>query len=121
MILNYHGLYVSQEQIVNKIFGTLECQPGTDADIVNGLSGWAPDVRGRASEIHSQAGFSTPTEIVNNLAYKWPLLVCLSNGDGSGHAEVMTGIYYSLDQYNNPIVDKVILRFCGLTILQDKK
>ena len=110
MILNYHGLYVSQDQIVNKIFGSLECQAGSPDDILNALTGWAPDVRGRFSEVYSEAGISSPAEIVRNLIYKWPLLVCLSNGDGTGHAEVMTGIYYSVDAYNNPIVDKVVLR-----------
>jgi len=110
MILNYHGLYVTQEQIVNKIFGSLECQPGSDVDIMGALTGWAPDARGRYSEIYSQQGISSASEIVTNLAYKWPLLVCLSNGDGSGHALVMTGIYYYVDPYNNPIVEKVVLR-----------
>jgi hypothetical protein len=110
MILNYHGLYVSQEQIVAKIFGSLECRPGNDVDILNGLTGWAPDTRGRYSEIFSLAGIDSPVDIVNNLAYKWPLLVCLRNPDGSGHAEVMTAVYYAIDSNNNPIIDKVVLR-----------
>jgi hypothetical protein len=110
MVLNYHGLYVNQKEIVQRIFGTLVCQGGTDDDIVNALTGWAPDYRGRSSEIHSQAGLIAPSDIVASLAYHWPLIVALSNSDGSGHAEVMTAIYYSVDQYNNPIVDKVVLR-----------
>jgi hypothetical protein len=110
MILNYHGLYVTQEQIVTKIFGSLECRPGTPSDIMNGLTGWAPDTRGRFSTIHSIYGISSTADIVQNLAYKWPLLVCLSNPDGSGHAEVMTAVYYAVDAYNNPIIDKVVLR-----------
>ena len=110
MILNYHGLYVSQEQIVTKIFGSLECSPGTEEDIAEALSGWAPDASGRYSEIYCSTGVSSASEFVNLLAYKWPLLVCLNNPDGSGHALVMTGIYYSVDQFNNPIVDKVVLR-----------
>jgi hypothetical protein len=110
MILNYHGLYVSQQQIVTKIFGATICQPGSDVNILNALSGWAPDTRGRYSSIYSQAGITNVTDIVNLLAYKWPLLVCMRNGDGSGHAVVLTGIYYSLDQFNNIIVDKVVIR-----------
>jgi len=110
MILNFHGLYVSQEQIVNRIFGSLSCQGGTPEEILTALTGWAPDYRGRASEIYSQHYITNPAELVRNLAYRWPLLVCLRNEDGSGHAEVMTAVYYSVDQYNNPIIDKVILR-----------
>ncbi len=110
MILNYHGLYVSQEQIVNKIFGSLECQAGTTDEIVEGLTGWAPDVRGRFSEIHSQSGLISPNDIVRNLAYKWPLLVCMNNGEGGGHAVVLTAVYYSMDGENNVVIDKVRIR-----------
>ena len=110
MVLNFHGLYVSQEQIVNKIFGLLECQPGTDEDILSALTGWAPDTRGRYSEIFSEDGLIAPVDIVRNLAYQWPLIVALNNPDGTGHAEVMTAVYYSVDLYNNPIIDKVVLR-----------
>jgi Papain-like cysteine protease AvrRpt2 len=99
MVLNFHGLYVTQEQVVNKIYGSLECQPGTDEEILAALTGWAPDARGRYSEIYSEAGLISPVDIVRNLSYQWPLIVALNNPDGSGHAEVMTGVYYSVDQY----------------------
>lgn len=110
MVLNFHGLYVTQEQIVNRIFGSLECEGGTDEDILTALTGWAPDVRGRFSEIHSEDGLISPTDIVRNLGFQWPLIVALNNDDGSGHAEVMTAVYYSVDQFNNPIIDRVVLR-----------
>jgi hypothetical protein len=110
MILNYHGLYVAQEQIVNKIFGSLQCQGGTPDEIIEGLTGWAPDVRGRFSEIHSLGGLISPNDIVRNLAGKWPLLVCMDNGQGGGHAVVMTAVYYFMDQGGNAVIDKVVLR-----------
>lgn len=110
MILNYHGLYVSQEQIVNKIFGSLQCEGGTPDDIVSGLTGWAPDVRGRFSEIHSISGLISPNDIVRSLAGKWPLLVCIDNGNGGGHAVVMTAVYYYMDQLGNANIDKVVIR-----------
>ena len=110
MILNYHGLYVEQEQIVNKIFGSLECQGGTPDEIVDGMTGWAPDIRGRFSEIHSERGLISPEDIVRNLAYNWPLLVCMDNGSGGGHAVVLTAVYYSMNGNNNVIIDKVSIR-----------
>lgn len=110
MILNYHGLYVAQEQIVNKIFGSLTCQGGTPDEIIEGLTGWAPDVRGRFSEIHSVAGLISPNDIVRSLAGKWPLLICMDNGQGGGHAVVMTAVYYYMTPQGNAVIDRVVLR-----------
>lgn len=111
MVLNYHGLYVSQEQIVQRIYGSLVDQPAGRNEILTALSGWAPNISGGSSYIYCQMGVSNANEITNNLAYKWPLIVGLSNPNGGiGHAYVLTGIYYSTDNYNNTIPDKVVLR-----------
>jgi len=110
MVLNYHGLNVSQEQIVQKIYGGLPCKPGNANQIMNALSGWAPDTRGRYSQIYSQYGVYNGSDIVDQLSRKWPIIVGLDNPSGGGHAYVLTAIYYSVDQWNNPIIDKVVLR-----------
>lgn len=110
MILNYHGLFVNQEQIVNRIFGSLTCHTATIDDIREALSGWALDYRGGFSEIQSKSELIESDDIVRNLGRKWPLLVCIDNGQGGGHALVMTAVYYSVDQENNAIIDKVVLR-----------
>ncbi|MDX1908854.1 MAG: papain-like cysteine protease family protein [Bacteroidia bacterium] len=111
MVLNYHGVQVSQEQIVARIYGGLTDQPGTLDQMQQALSGWAPNVNGRYSMIYSQAGFTSVNEITQNLAYKWPIIVGLrSPGSGIGHAYVLTAIYYSLDMYGNTVPDKVVLR-----------
>lgn len=111
MVLNYHGLYVTQEQIVTKIYGGLVDRPADEYQIKRALSGWAPNVQGRMSYIYCQSGFSNVNEITQSLAYKWPLIVGLRNPNGGvGHAYVLTAIYYSTDQFNNTIPDKVVLR-----------
>lgn len=110
MVLNYYGLFVTQEQIVTKIFGTLECAPGSDEDIINALTGWAPDTRGGYSAVYSEGGIINAADIVRTLSNSCPLIITLGNPDGSGHAVVMTAAYYSLDQWGNPIISKVVIR-----------
>lgn len=111
MILNYHGLYVTQEEIVKKIYGDLIDKPANEEQIKMALSGWAPNVQGRMSNIGCQSGLSNVNEITEALAYKWPLIVGLKMPESEiGHAYVMTAIYYSVDQYNNTVPDKVVLR-----------
>lgn len=111
MVLNYHGLYVSQEQIVARVFGSLVDRPANNQEIMSGLSGWAPNVAGGVSNIYCEFGVSSANEITQNLAYKWPLIVGLRNPQGGiGHAYVLTAIYYNIDQFNNTIPEKVVLR-----------
>lgn len=111
MVLNYHGLYVSQEQIVQRIYGTQIDRPANSNQILNALTGWAPDSRGRYSSIHANPYTSSGSEIVKALANKWPLIVGLRNPQGGiGHAVVVTAVYYSVDQYNNPVFRSVVIR-----------
>lgn len=108
MVLKYHGLQVEQEEVVRKIYGpTLPCLTGNAQQIMGALSGWAPDSRGRFSEIHARYGAYNATDLIDQLSRQWPIIVGLHQ---EGHAYVLTAIYYSTDQWNNPIVDKVVLR-----------
>ena len=107
MVLNYHGLFVKQEQIVQKVYGSLPCKTGSAQHIMKALSGWASDTRGRFSQIHYQYGVYNGSDIVDQLSRRWPIIVGLR---GEGHAYVLSAIYYSIDQSNNPIIDKVVLR-----------
>jgi ABC-type bacteriocin/lantibiotic exporter with double-glycine peptidase domain len=110
MVLNYHGLFVKQEEIVQRIYGDqvdLSAQP---SQILAALSGWAPDTRGSYSAIQASPYTINGSQIVQDLAYKWPLIAGLSYPDGRGHAVVLTAIVYSVDQFNNPIFQKVVIR-----------
>ena len=110
MVLNYHGLYVNQEQIVTRIFGRLIDRPGTLKQILTALSGWAPDVRGRFSQIVARPYIFQGSDIVEDLAYRWPLIVGLSQPGQIGHAYVLTAVFYSVVPYNQPVFHRVVLR-----------
>lgn len=109
MVLNYHGLYVTQEEIVEKVFGTQVDQPANASQILQALDGWFPDYRGRFSEVYAQIYNGAGAEIVLDLAYKWPLIVGLDAGV-IGHAYVLTAVFYRVDANNNPVFDKVVVR-----------
>lgn len=110
MVLNFHGLYVSQEQVVDRIFRQQVNEGATPDQILEALHGWAPDYRGRFSAITSTPYIFSDADLVNDLTDCWPLIVGLKNGDESGHTYVLTAVYYRLDRNRRPILDKVILR-----------
>jgi ABC-type bacteriocin/lantibiotic exporter with double-glycine peptidase domain len=110
MVLNYHGLFVDQADIVQRIYGAQVDLPAQPELILAALTGWAPDVRGRFSTVQATPYTFSGAQIVQDLAYRWPLIVGLANPDGSGHALVLTAVYYSVDALNNPIFLRVVLR-----------
>ena len=110
MILNYHGLYVQQEQIVQKIYGDRVDRPANSNQILAALSGWLPDTRGRYSAIQASSYVLSGSQVIQDLANKWPLVVGLENPGGGGHAVVLTAAKYSVDRFNNPIFHSVVIR-----------
>jgi len=107
MVLNYQGVNVSQETIVRKIYGDLKDLPGTADQIVKGANGWvANGKRIVARQTYTVSAMS----FVEDLAYKYPLIVGLSiPGQTVGHAYVMTGITFA-DVDGECYPQKVILR-----------
>lgn len=101
MVLNYHGLYVSQTNVVTRIYGSPYVNaPANEQQILGALSGWAPDARGRYSGINALGGYTNVQEIINGLSGKWPLIIGMTNPNTNiGHAYVLTGIFYS-NQYD---------------------
>lgn len=112
MVLNYHGLSVTQEAIVQQVFGTQVDRPAQPQEIMTALRGWAPDTRGRYSEIIADNANLDAASIIQDLEYRWPLIVGLSGAapGQQGHAYVLTGAYYALNQYDQPVIYKVVLR-----------
>lgn len=112
MVLNYHGLFVSQEQIVSRVYGRLVDRPAVPDQILGALSGWAPDVRGGYSAIYADSTNITEATVIDDLHRRWPLIVGLGSlhpGE-QGHAFVMTGVIYQFNAYNQPVILEVILR-----------
>jgi len=112
MVLNYHGLHVKQEDIVSQVFGTQVDLPAQPEQIMAALRGWVPDTRGRYSEVVADAVNLDQASIIQDLEYRWPLIVGLSGASPGqqGHAYVLTGAYYMLDDYNRPEIYRVVLR-----------
>ncbi|MCB1193401.1 MAG: C39 family peptidase [Leptospiraceae bacterium] len=111
MVLNYHGLFVTQEQVVERIYGGLVDSPAGVQEIMNALSGWAANNRGGYSRIYAQYGLWSTTELVKLLSNKKPLIVGLTNpNEPIGHTYVITAVYYTMGALNIPNIHKVILR-----------
>lgn len=110
MVLNYHGLYVSQEQIVARVYGALVDQPGDLGQMLYALQGWAPDVRGRASQILATSVNITANDVVGDLTNRWPLIVGLK-GQPIGHAYVLTAVTFKDDpRTGGRTMQSVVLR-----------
>ena len=110
MVLNYHGLFVNQSAVVERIYGAEVDAPAAPDQILTALSGWAPDARGRFSEIDASPYTFSGSQIVQDLGYRWPIIVGLRTANGGGHAVVLTAVYYSVDPWNNPIFHSVVIR-----------
>lgn len=112
MVLNYHGLYVDQKDVVARVFGGAVDRPANGQQMMQALTGWAPDSRGRRSKIYADDRTIDPVTVINDLDRKWPLIVGLSGARGAatGHAYVMTAAYFSKGPNGVPIIHRVVLR-----------
>lgn len=112
MVLNYHGLYVDQKDIVSRVFGQTVDRPANAEQILAALTGWAPDTRGRQSAIYADPYHVDAATVINDLDKRWPLIVGLAGprGQATGHAYVLTAVYFSQGPQGQPIIHRVVLR-----------
>ncbi|GEM_PF-360638 len=111
MILNFHGVEATQEEIVTRMFGTTIDRPASADVILASLSGWAVSAKGKPVIISASPIVFKGSDIVADLAYHQPLVVGLKTPQGIGHACVLTAISYYVNQYNNePIFNAVVIR-----------
>ena len=108
MVLNWHDVYITQEEVVQRIYADQRDAPATLEQVITALHLTAPDARGGYSSVTATYR-PTVQEIIDDLTHRWPLIIGLT-GDPIGHAYVLTGVYYHLDQNNQPVVDRVVLR-----------
>jgi hypothetical protein len=96
MVLNADGIVVTQEQVVQRIFGDQNVDRGGTTDqMLTALTGWAFTRNGKPAWLYP-ARIWTNAQIVDNLSRGWPIIVALSNpGVDYGHAEVITAVTYS--------------------------
>lgn len=110
-ILNYHGVYVTQEDLVKKVLGAPLDTPAQLDEIVKGLVGCEfRDVGGGTSTVYlKETKFDLPV-MLRDLEYNWPMLVGISSPDQE-HAVacVVTAVFFSGDQ-SNPTLTEIVLR-----------
>ena len=108
MVLKYQGIDASQRDIVTKVFGTDVNSPGNQYDIIKGANGWSKN--GKTIKAYDERS-RQPEDLIDGFAYKYPFIVGISNpGSSIGHAYVLTAIYYSQRQGEQPRPTKVALR-----------
>ena len=109
MVLQYHGLRVTQEQIVQKVYGGLPDRPAGPQEIMYALNGWAPDAQGRARRVMATSYGVNLATLITDLTAGRPLIVGLQGYPGN-HAFVLTALGYSRDEMGNVYPQGVVLR-----------
>jgi hypothetical protein len=110
MVLNYHRVRVSQEEIVARCFGTLIDRPAEPQVILAALNGWGVQANGTPVIISASPFFMKWSEILNDLSYHQPLIVGFRTPQG-GHACVLTAASFTVDPYTNePEFQSIVIR-----------
>lgn len=97
-ILDYHGLSVMQEQVVQRAFGALVDQPLAPSQIAASVNGWTlPSASGPATVVAAEVPFDVAA-ILKEMHAERPSIVGLKNPGGGGHAYVLTSITYAANE-----------------------
>lgn len=99
MVLNYHGIFATQEHMVQQKFRALVDQPANGVEIMNALNGFYWSIFASKVRVSSWViDMTTDTKFLELLADKKPIIAGLygSNTEAAGHAYVVTGAEYSL-------------------------
>jgi hypothetical protein len=105
MILNYHGIPVNQDEVVQHSHGVLTDDPGTDGDITNALNGL---IGGNNVSGVENPGIPPPNTLIDQLRAGNPILQAISTGQFSGHCVVITAASYIQTPMGPQVVDLVI-------------
>jgi hypothetical protein len=110
MVLKYHGVNVSQEAVVERIYGQKRDGTGDPWQILLALSGWGPNVSGGASRIYAEGYPGLFPYFIQDLINGYPLIVGLNYGTDIGHAVVLTAVSFSTNQFGQRIPHSVVIR-----------
>ncbi|MGZ3697330.1 MAG: papain-like cysteine protease family protein [Bdellovibrionota bacterium] len=105
MVLNYHGIRVAQEEVVERIFGELVDRTAGHNEILTALNHWFPSLNGGAARpIARSFPVIQDGRFVYELANGNPMIVGLkgSANGAPGHAYVLTGAEVSVDKQGLP-------------------
>jgi len=110
MILRYHGVSVTQEQVVQRIYGGLIDRPGNAQQILAALSGWGPNTQGGRSRIYAEGYPGLYPYFIQDLINGYPLIVGLNFSWGLNHAVILTAVTFSMDATGNYYPRSVVIR-----------
>lgn len=111
MLLNYHGLKVTQKQIIQKAYeGEEPCDTGTAPNIISAINRWSPASVEKVAKVLSGTGKFNDEEIVEHMSNGWPLIVSLDSRTKGEQVYVIRAVYFSMDRLDWPKIDEVVLR-----------
>ncbi|MEL6823615.1 MAG: papain-like cysteine protease family protein [Calditrichota bacterium] len=111
MLLNSHGMFVTQRELMRDLFGNLPDIPAFHEDILTALSESRAIKRGAKKLEYEVFEVAYPEELTSVVQKRGPMIVEIdSPGDSLRHIVVLSEIFYSNTLYENPVIDKVVLR-----------
>jgi hypothetical protein len=111
ILLNYHGLKVTQKQIIKRAYdGEEPCDSGIAPNIISAINGWSPASVERVGKVHSGTGEFDDQEFVEHMSNGWPIIVSLESRTKGEQVFVVRAVYFSMDRLDWPKIDEVILR-----------
>lgn len=116
MVLSYYGVSTTQKQIVARTyrtgeFGRLPDWPASYRTIHKHLNNWNIDNNGITYRVRAKINYGAPPPrlLLTELNNKRPIVLAYSNGDGTGHAVVISGASYSI-RNGRLIIATVVVR-----------
>ncbi len=93
MVLNFAHVPVTQDQIVERVFGRRVNKPATVFQIVQAIDGWHSVYKGKKVVV---TAFLEPSgeQILQDLYLNYPVILALKTGKRIGHAVVITAAKY---------------------------
>lgn len=102
MVLGYHGVAITQQQIVARTYGTdwwgnLPDWAGSIEAITANLNNWSIDNYGQQYAVAAilNWGAPAPTVLIDELWNRRPVIIGYQSGPNSGHAVVVTAATFS--------------------------
>lgn len=115
MVLGYHGVAITQQQIVARTYGmdwwgNLPDWAGSIEAITANLNNWSIDNYGQQYAVAATLnwGAPPPNVLINELWNRRPMIIGYRSGPNSGHAVVVTAATYSNTVYGTMIRSIVV-------------
>ncbi|MCL2684432.1 MAG: C39 family peptidase [Synergistaceae bacterium] len=110
MVLRYHGMDITQEQMVQKIHGSLIDKVGQPMEILEALTGTGPNAYGGTSLAFAEGYNGLYPYFIHDLINGYPLIVGLNYGTEIGHAVVLTAVAFQTDAFGQFYPMSVVIR-----------